>query len=179
MEPIKRVKAEALSQQLRQGSGDFLEQRRGVVVLSLGALGCMALIGLYQMGIIKHLPEPSLPGLDAEKVDASAEAYSYFSTPDAFLGLGSYAATMALAATGGNDRSRTQPWIPLALAAKAGFDAFQAAKLSYDQYAKHRAACVWCLMAAAATWASAALVVPEAKAALREVQKRCSSGRTR
>ena len=179
MEPVKRVKAEALSQQLRQGSGNFLEQRRGIVVLSLGALGCMALIGLYQMGIIKHLPEPPLPGLDADKVDASAEAYSYFSTPDAFLGLGSYAATMGLAAMGGQDHSRTQPWIPLALAAKAGFDAFQAAKLTYDQYAKHRAACVWCLIAAATTWASAALVVPEAKAALREVQKRRSSGRTR
>jgi hypothetical protein len=73
-----------------------------------------------------------------------------------------------------SDRSRMQPWIPLALAAKAGFDAFQAAKLTYDQYAKHRAACMWCLIAAAAaTLARAALVVPEAKAALREVQKRC------
>ncbi len=36
---------------------------------------------------------------------------------DAFIGLGSYAATMGLAAMGAKDRAKTQPWIPLALAA--------------------------------------------------------------
>ena len=51
-------------------------------------------------------------------------------------------------------------------------DALQAAKLTYDQYAKHRAACFWCLVAAAATFVTAALVVPEARSAARELEKR-------
>lgn len=142
-------------------------ERRGIVVASLTAMGCMSLIALYQIGVIKHLPEPPLPGLDADKVDASDEAYSHFKMGDAFIGLGSYAATMALAAMGAKDRAKTQPWIPLALAAKTTADAAQAAKLTYDQFAKHKAACLWCLIAAAATFASAALAIPEARAAIR------------
>lgn len=160
-----------LSNQLRTGSGDFLDQRRGIVVASLTAIGCMGLIALYQMGVIKHLPEPKLPGLDADKVDASEEAYSHFEMGDAFIGLGSYAATMGLAAMGPKDRAKTQPWIPLALAAKAGADAAQAAKLTYDQFAKHKAACLWCLVAAAATLVTAALTIPEARAAAAQLRK--------
>lgn len=161
-----------LSRELRQDSGEFLDERRGIVVASLAAIGCMGLIALYQIGVIKHLPEPRLPGLDADKVDASDEAYSHLQIGDAFIGLGSYAATMGLAAMGPKNRAKTQPWIPLALAAKTTIDAAQAAKLTYDQYAKHRAACMWCLIAAAATFVSAALAVPEARVAAHELQKR-------
>ena len=166
------MKPAELSQQLRRDSGDFLEERRGIVVASMTAIGCMGLIALYQMGVIKHLPEPPLPTMDADRVDASEEAYSHFQMGDAFLGLGSYAATMGLAAMGGKNRAKEQPWIPLALAAKAGADALQAAKLTYDQYAKHRAACFWCLVAAAATFVTAGLVVPEARAAAEQLRKK-------
>src|SRR5579863_3799861 len=69
---------EELSQQLRHGSGAYMAQRRGIVSLSLMAVGSMGLITFYQMGVIKHLPEPPLPNLNADKVDASAEAYSRF-----------------------------------------------------------------------------------------------------
>lgn len=132
----------------------------------------MGLIALYQMGVIRHLPEPALPGLDGEKVDASDEAYSHLQMGDAFLGLGSYAATMGLAAMGGKKRASAQPWIPLVLAAKAGADAAQAAKLTYDQFAKHKAACFWCLIAAGATFVTAALAIPEARAAAGELSNR-------
>lgn len=158
-----------LSDQLRNGSGDDLARRRRVVGLSLVAVGSMGLIALYQMGIIKHLPEPPIPGLDADKVDASAEAYSRFDTPDGVLGLGSYAVTMGLAAMGGRERERERPWIPLALAAKVAFDTYQAGRLTVDQATKYKAFCFWCLISAAATFATAPLVVPEARAALRHL----------
>ncbi|MFN2476019.1 MAG: vitamin K epoxide reductase family protein [Chthoniobacterales bacterium] len=162
------MKPTELSRQLRRDSGGFLEERRGIVCASLAAIGCMGLIALYQIGVIKHLPEPPLPGFDADKVDASEEAYSHFQVGDAFIGLGSYAATMGLAAMGPKNRAKTHPWIPLALAAKTAADAAQAAKLTYDQFAKHKAACMWCLIAAAATFVSAALAFPEARAAASE-----------
>ncbi|PZR77136.1 MAG: vitamin K epoxide reductase, partial [Chthoniobacterales bacterium] len=142
------------------------------VVASLTAVGCMGLIALYQIGVIKHLPEPPLPGLDADEVDASTEGYSHLQMGDAFIGLGTYAMTMGLAAMGPKDRAQTRPWIPLALAAKTTADAAQAAKLTYDQFAKHKAACMWCLIAAAATFVSAALAFPEAGAAVRELRDR-------
>lgn len=52
---------EQLSRELRLGSGRFLQQRRKVLGLSLVAAGAMIPISLYQMGVIKHLPEPPLP----------------------------------------------------------------------------------------------------------------------
>lgn len=163
------MKPEELSEQLRHGDGDDLRRRRAVVGLSLVAVGSMGLISLYQMGIIKHLPEPPLPRLDADKVDASPEAYSRLATPDGFLGLGSYAMTMGLAAMGGQDRARTQPWIPLALAAKVAFDTSQAVRLTVDQTTKQPAFCFWCLLSALATFATVPLVIPEARAAIRQL----------
>ncbi len=160
---------EQLSRELRLGSGRFLQKRRKVLGLSLVAAGAMIPISLYQMGVIKHLPEPPLPRLDADAVDASAEAYALLATPDAVLGLGSYAITGWLAALGGEGRARTQPWIPLALAAKVSLDALFGAKLTVDQWTRHRAFCSWCLLAAAASVATVPFAVPEARAALRRV----------
>ena len=163
------MKPEELSRQLREGDGSFLARRRGVVGLSLVSAGSMALISLYQMGIIEHLPEPPLPRFDADKVDAAAGAYAKLLTPDAVIGLGNYAATLGLAAIGGQDRATERPWIPLALAAKVAFDAVQAGKLSVDQWTEHRAFCFWCLLAAGSTFATVPPVVPEARAALRQL----------
>ncbi len=161
-----------LSTELRTGEGGYLPHRRGIVACGMAAAGAMGLITLYQIGLIKHLPEPPLPGFNADKVDASEEAYSYFETPDAVIGLGSYAATMGLAAMGGKDRAKSQPWIPLALLAKVTADAAQAAKLTLDQWTKHKAFCFWCLLAATATFVSLPLAIPEGIAALPRLRGR-------
>jgi len=131
----------------------------------------MMIVAAYQTGLIRHLPEPPLRAFDADKVDASDEAYEKFSTPDAILGLGSYAMTMGLAAMGGRNRTRELPLVPLALAAKVAFDVANAAKLSVDQWTKQRAFCFWCLIAAGATFAMAPLVIPEVIDAIRELRR--------
>ena len=161
-----------LSRQLREDGDHSLARRRGIVACGLAAAGAMGVITLYQIGIIKHLPEPPLPGFDADKVDASEEAYSYFQTPDAFIGLGSYAATMGLAAMGAKNRAETRPWLPLVLLAKTTGDAAQAARLTIDQWTKHKAFCFWCLLAAAATFAALPLAVPEAVEAVNHLRKK-------
>jgi hypothetical protein len=160
---------EGLSRELRLGSGRILRRRRQVVSLSLIAAGAMMPITLYQTGIIPHLPEPPFPGLDADTVDAAGEAYAVLATPDAALGLASYAVTASLAAMGRERRAETHPWIPLALAAKVGLDAVFAAKLTRDQWTRHRAFCSWCLLAAGASLMTVPLVIPEARVALREL----------
>ncbi len=157
------------SWQLRQGTGNFLAQRRGIVVLEMIAIGSMSLITLYQMGIIHHLPELPLSVLDADRVDASAEAYSRFATPDGVLGVGNYTITMALAAMGGQNRANEQPWLPLALAAKVAFDTSQAIRLFVEQKSKYHAWCSWCLLAASTTLITIPLAIPEAYAALRRL----------
>ncbi len=163
--------AKQLNLQLREGSQSFLGQRCGIVGLSLTAMGALSLITLYQMGILKHLPEPPLPGLemDADKVNSSDDAYSMFSMPDGIIGLGSYAATVGLAALGGEDRAYKQPWIPLILAAKVGFDTYQAMQLIKSQTTEYKAYCFWCLTTAGATFVTIPLVIPETFAAIRRL----------
>lgn len=156
--------AEELSRELRHDETPSLGRRRGVIALSLTASAAMGVIALYQTGLIKHLPEPPLPFFDADRIDASDEAYKRFATPDALLGLGSYAMTAGLAAMGGRDRAR---WISLAMAAKVVFDAGNAIRLTIVQWKHYRAWCFWCLIAAGATFAMTPLVIPEALAAIR------------
>jgi uncharacterized membrane protein len=168
---LSPLSPKALSRALRTGTTDALKRRRGVLSLSLTAAGSMGLIALYQMGVIKHLPDPPLPYFDADKVDASPQAYAYFSAPDGALGLASYAATAVLAVAGGPDRARSTPWLPLLAAAKTGIDAATAAKLTADQWTEHRAFCGWCLLAAGATFAAVPLALPEARDALRSLRK--------
>jgi len=158
-----------LSEQWRTGVGEYLVKRRQVAGLTLAAIGSLGVVSLYQLGFIDHVPEPPFPGLDADTVDASAEAYTILATPDAVLGIGSYAVTLGLVAMGSEERTAARPWLPVALALKVGFDAVVAAKLTRDQWTIHRAFCMWCLLAAGATFASVPLVVPEAQSALRSL----------
>lgn len=168
---IQTPDPERLSRELRTGDDPLLRQRRQVIAWSLLSASCMGVIAAYQMGLTRHIPEPPLPLLDADKVDASAEAYAKLSTGDAFLGFVSYGVTMLLAAIGGPRRHETHPYLPVALAVKAGFDAGQAAKLTVDQWVNHRAFCSWCLTAAAATFAVIPAVVPELRASWQTIRQ--------
>jgi uncharacterized membrane protein len=97
----------------------------------------------------------------------AAEAYQYLATPDAFLGLGSDAVTAILAAMGSGHRVQRQPWMPVAMGAKVLVDTMQAGTLPWQQWVRHRACCFWCVTAAAATFASVPLAIPEAYAAVK------------
>jgi hypothetical protein len=164
------MNASELSRLLRHGSGRFLIHRRGIIGLALTAASSMGLITLYQTGLIRHLPEPPLARLDSDKITASKEAYALVSTPDAALGLLSYATTMTLAAMGGPDRARARPALPLLLLAKVGLDTWQAGRRTVHQWTRHRALCSYCLVAAGATLAMVPLVLPEASCALQTLR---------
>jgi hypothetical protein len=155
-------------QLLRSGhweTENFLFNRR--LAASLTAIGMVSLsiIALYQLGVLKNLPEPRLPGLDAEKVNGSPEAYAILQTPDALLGLGSYATTLALATAGKVNRAEVQPWIPLSLAAKAGLDLFVATALTRKSWIKFRAFSLYSLVVAFVTCLTFPTVLPEARSA--------------
>lgn len=129
----------------------------------------MSVIALYQLGMLKRIPEPSVPRFDSEGITGSAKAYSLLETPDAVLAMGSYALTMTLAAMGAPDRANEHPAIPLAMAAKVGLDAMLAAKYTVSEWRGHRALCFWCLLASVATFASVPLAIPEARHAFRRL----------
>jgi uncharacterized membrane protein len=159
-----------LSKQLREEGDPFLAHRRAVAALGLVATGAMGVISLFQLGIIRHLPDPPGPLFASDRIDASDEAYTRLSTPDAALALANYSVTVVLAAMGGRARAREAPWIPLAMAAKLGFDVAQGIRLSIQQWTKYRSFCFWCLTAAGASFASVPFVMGETREALRNIR---------
>ncbi len=163
------MNAEELSRDLRDGSSAFLNKRRAIAALEYVSMASLGVVALWQLGVTRKIPEPRSKWFNAPKVNGSAEAYSYWGIPDAFLGVASYAVSASLAAAGSQQRWRTHPWVPLAMAGKAIVDAAQAGKLTYDSWTKYRAFCLWCLVAAGATFAAVPLAIPEARAAMRGI----------
>lgn len=164
-------RAERVSDDLRRGSGELLRRRRRAAGLLLGASSALGVVSLYQLGLIRHLPDPPLPGFDSDRVDASGEAFAVGLTPDGPLALVSYAASLMLVGLETADRAHERPWIPLALAGKLTLDAVGALGLTVEQLSRHRALCAYCLVAAGASVAAVPQALPEARAALRTLRE--------
>jgi hypothetical protein len=161
-----------VGRELRHGSTPFLKRRRGIIGLAFFSCAVLGVVALYQVGILKKLPQPPLRGFDTGRVNGSGEAYAILATPDAFLGLASYAVTACLAAMGSENRSRLYPWVPVGLAVKLLGDSAMAMKLSLDEATKFRAFSIWSVLVAAATWTALPLALPEALAAVGQLDGR-------
>ena len=163
--------AESVSDALRRGADPFVARRRRVGGLTLGAMASLGAVASYQFGLVRHLPEPAARLLDADRVDASGEAYQYLRTPDAALGLASYAATLVLAGRRADQPPAAHPWLSLALGAKVAADAAGGLLLTLEQGTRHRRFCSWCVAAAALSVATVPQVVPEVRAAWRALRR--------
>jgi uncharacterized membrane protein len=159
------------SWQPRHSPAPYMQQRRAIAGLSLAAMGALGMIALRQIGVLPRLPDLPFASFETNRIVTSDEAYAHFNMPDGVLGLGNFAATLGLAAMGGPARATEQPLIPLALAAKAMFDVAMAGSMLIKERNEFHALCLWCMLAASTTVASAALALPEARAAWRHVME--------
>ena len=115
--------------------GDFspeMERRRWVIGLSLAGAGLGMLGALAQVGALRRLPQIKAGAADADRSETGAYLYKRAKTPDGLLTLASYGITAVLAGMGGPGRARTAPWLPVALAAKCGYDLFVATRLTRE-----------------------------------------------
>jgi hypothetical protein len=71
---------------------------------------------------------------------------------------------------GGKNRAGSQPWIPIALAAKSVANLLQATNRTRSAGAKYRSFSLYSLIAVVATFAAFPLVVPEAIIAVRKLR---------
>lgn len=155
-----------LSYELRLGASPDLKRRRWIIGLSLVGTAMAQLISLYQTGIISRMPDPPLPLIDSNRVDASDYAYKRFQTPDAFLMLMTYGVTAALAAAGGQHRAAQAPAIPIAMGLKLLLDSAQNLRLTSEEWSENQALCFYCQVAALCSLASTAIAIPEVLSAI-------------
>ncbi|PSB09036.1 vitamin K epoxide reductase [filamentous cyanobacterium CCP1] len=155
-----------LSKELREGNSPDLERRRWIIGLSMVGASMAQVVSLYQTGVIKELPELPLPFFEANRVDASEYAYSRLNTPDGPLMLINYGITAWLASTGGENRARENPLVPIAMGAKILVDSIAAAELAREEWSENQAFCEYCQVATLCSFASLALSAPEVMTAI-------------
>jgi uncharacterized membrane protein len=159
------LEPQELRRQLQEARAPDLRRRRAVIAAALIGMAAMCAVTLLQTGIVSHLPDPPGRWFDSDAVNSSDTAYR-FGFPDGTMVLASLALTIVIASFGGADRAATQPWVPLALSAKALVDAAFAAVYLHQMLTKEKVACPYCLVVAAATFVIVGLTVPESWRAL-------------
>jgi uncharacterized membrane protein len=157
---------ETLRRTLRDMNTPELLLRRAVIGASLLGMASMAVIALFQSGLIRHLPDPPLKGFDSDRVNASDTAYGW-GMPDSPISLVSHAVNIALASFGGADRADSQPWVPLAAtAASAPAAATSAGYLFYEMPVGEKGWCPYCIVDALMHMAAFGFTLWESKKAL-------------
>jgi hypothetical protein len=162
--------AEHVSDALRRQDTPHLRARRRVALLQFVSNTALGVVGLYQFGLLRRVPEPPLPGLGADAVAASGEAYQLGRTPDSTLGIISGGITLALAGMGGPKRASEHPLLPLAMFAKTLLDAAGGLYLVAEELTKHKKICAFCPGTSLALVASVPAAWPEARDALRALR---------
>lgn len=162
-----------LSRELRTDRSPDMKRRRWAIGLSFAGVLIGKVVGAYQAGLIRRLPD-ILPGRvwNAEKVDASDYAYKRLQMPDAMQMIVTYGVTAALVSAGGKDRAEQNPALPVAAAGKAAFDLATCLELAREEWRENKALCSWCQMATFVSAATFLLALPEAVRAVSAMRAR-------
>lgn len=139
-----------------------LDKRRTIVWLSALGLLDFSLISLYQVGVIKKLPDVPGKFFDSNKVNAAPEAYM-MGVPDGPVSALVYAGTMVLATAGGTEASGRKPVLDVLLGAAIAGNAAGAAYYLYDMIFRQKKICLYCVTGAVINFASAAIIAPVVK----------------
>jgi hypothetical protein len=144
-------------------------RRRWLAALSALGAANMGIIGLRQLGLIDHLPDPPLRGFDADRVTASREAY-IFGFPDAPVASLSLASNVPLALAGASWRRHA--WLPLLLATKGIAEAGMGGWYFERMRSRLGVWCAYCILGATLNVTIAALALPDGRRALERASAR-------
>lgn len=158
----------AVRNELRFGTGDALQRQRLLIMLSIAGLLDFVPISLYQTGVINKIPDLPLKGLDSNKVNAAEDAYQ-MGGPDGPISMLAYAGVMVLASWKGSGKSGRTPVHDLALGALVAGNAAGALYYLGNMVFKQQKACIYCIAGAAVNFASAIVVAPLMRNALRKL----------
>src|SRR6516225_1513079 len=116
------TEARELRRDLQRGDTMHLRLRRAIIGTSVSGMASMIPVTMLQTGIVHHLADPPIRGFHSDAANSSLIAYR-FGVPDGAMAVASFAVNVPIAASGGADRARTAPLIPLVAAGKAAIDA--------------------------------------------------------
>jgi uncharacterized membrane protein len=140
-------------------------ERRWIIGLSALGAANMTAGALKQFGVIRRLPDLPVKGFDSNAVMSSGPAF-VFGIPDTPLAIAGLVANIPLALAGGEARARTQPWIPLSIAAKSVVEVSVAAWFLWQMRYRLHTWCAYCIAGASITAAIAVLSLRESREAL-------------
>lgn len=142
-------------------------RRRRAAIAGLGVLGLLDALYMlaYSEGLIDHLVCPFF-GEGCETVGRSPHA-RHLGVPNSAVGALGYAVLATLAVWSGDAPARRQPLRALGMASIGVGAAAASAFLTWEQHAKVRAWCFWCLTSAGIN----AVVLPLAVAEARDVRR--------
>lgn len=155
---------------LRNEKTKDLEKRRKIMLLSAIGLVDFSIISLYQTGVIRHLPDPSFAIFDSDYVNGSEDAY-LFGVPDGPVSATVYALNLVLASAGGSEKTGRSPLFDLALGATVAGNAAGAIVYLHSMIFKQKKVCLYCITGALINIASAALITPLVKTAIKKIFK--------
>ena len=142
-----------------------------LAIAGLGLLGVADLLYMlaYEERLIDHLVCPFF-GDGCDRVGRSDHA-SHLGVPHAAAGAVAYAAMATLALWGGADPPEQRRWQNLLLGAMSGAAAGASLFLIYEQKAKVKHWCFWCLLASGINFAIAPMALPDARRAARSARR--------
>ncbi len=112
--------------------------RAGLLLGSGVAMGTLVPVALYQLGLLRHLPDPPSALFDSDGI-ASSKAAHPLGVPDSLLGLVNFGATFALALAV-EDCPKARKLLRVKLAMDGGAAAFNFGR----QVWSFRRLCSWC-----------------------------------
>ncbi|GAB3529740.1 hypothetical protein GCM10027443_09470 [Pontibacter brevis] len=137
---------------IRKDTSEAAEYRRQIAALSALGLVDFSLITLFQLGFIRNMPD--LPGevFDTEEINSSKEAV-LLGMPDGVISLGSYAATIILAAAATRFKKQSRI-LDVAMGGVVLGQAAGGAFYLFDMAFVKKKVCIYCVAGAAINFAS-------------------------
>lgn len=158
----------AIRSQLRHGKSKSLQRKRKIALLSVIGMVDFGIISLYQLGVIRHLPD--LPGkvFDSDKANASHKAYA-MGVPDGPVSAALYGLNLVLASAGGSRKSNRHPVFDVLLGGVVAGSALASISYMYNMVTRQEVACPYCITGAAINFAMVPYVLPEVKKSWRKL----------
>jgi uncharacterized membrane protein len=160
MTALRRYLSVDVRRELLAGRTPDLHRRRSAATIASGGAAVSLLVGLHQLGILKHLPDPPGRLWDSSHVTQSPAAY-LLGVPDAPLAAVGFGAAVVLASRLGASRPGQRPWVGRLFGAAALGLATGAAAYLAEMLLRQRRLCVYCLSTALASFALVPLAWPD------------------